>query len=115
MRRLIRIELLLTVALLATWVTAQAALAEPSAATAGATTEYVPFVSDFPRPAEPYVPFVTDFPAAPAPASAPQPVSGGTDWGGTPVEGLAFALALLLAGAAVLVVRRRADPRPLDC
>jgi hypothetical protein len=50
------------------------------------TEEYVPFVTDFPRPVsgsaspEPFVPFVTDFPkpaAAPVPAGAS---TSGIDW-----------------------------------
>lgn len=34
----------------------------PRAATSAKDAEFVPFVTDFPKPATPFVPFVTDFP-----------------------------------------------------
>ena len=78
-------------------------------ANAAPAEEYVPFVTDFPKPAERYVPFVSDFPepAAPAPAADVQP--GGVDWSGITLEGgLAAAIAAaFLAGAALMLSRRR--------
>ena len=80
--------------------------------------EYVPFVTDFPRASEPYVPFVSDFPRpAPTPAAAPRPVASGLDWAGLTVEGgVAVSIAALLAGAGLVLARRRTTgPRLTDC
>lgn len=59
------------------------------------TEEYVPFVTDFPKPA-----------AAPVPAAS----SSGIDWGDVGIgSGIAAVLAALLAGSG-LVLTRRARP-----
>ena len=55
------------------------------AVSASAADRYIPFVTDFPRPAqsERYVPFVTDFPSSAPdapPADVAGPVSDGFDW-----------------------------------
>jgi hypothetical protein len=80
--------------------------------------EYVPFVTDFPRASEPYVPFVSDFPRpAPTPSAAPRPDASGIDWAGLTVEGgVGASIAALLAGAALVLARRRnGGPRLTDC
>jgi MYXO-CTERM domain-containing protein len=83
---------------------------------AAATDEYVPFVTDFPKPAERYVPFVSDFPEPVSPAPAPQPVADGIDWA-VPAQATVVALAALLTLAALAAARRRhhPDPRLGDC
>lgn len=89
------------------------------------TEEYVPFVTDFPKPAEqePYVPFVTDFPG-PATSSGPagMPVAPDTrspapsaselDWGSVGFAGGAGAALAALLTAAWVVLRRRERPAP---
>lgn len=84
---------------------------------AAAPAEYVPFVTDFPQREEPYVPFVSDFPRPVAPAPEARASSGGIDWSGVPVEGVAAAVAAALAaGAALSLSRRRGTaPRLGDC
>jgi hypothetical protein len=54
-----------------------------------------------------YVPFVTDFPRPAAPTSAP-PDAGGIDWASLAAQaGLGVAIAVLLAGAGLTLARRR--------
>jgi hypothetical protein len=89
----------------------------PHAAGASPQQEYVPFVTDFPKAQEKYVPFVSDFPRpATPPSAAPRPEPSGTDWADAAAQGgLAASIAALLAGAAVVLVRRRHAPRLTDC
>lgn len=68
--------------------------------------EYVPFVTDFPRPAatkppaEPFVPFVTDFPKPTNRPVTPRESAGGTDWALLGIGGgVGAALAALLVGS----------------
>lgn len=89
-----------------------------STAVAATGTQYVPFVTDFPKPAaeEPFVPFVTDFrkPEAPSPAAAPTTPSPAPkasmsriDWGDVGIgSGIGVALAALLAGSGLALARR---------
>ena len=92
-----------------------AALAFAAPATA-ADGEYVPFVTDFPKPAAEYQPFVTDFPKplvndrVPLPAEPAAPgvaASESRDFGLAPAAvGVAIGLGLGLA-ALIVVTRRR--------
>jgi predicted flap endonuclease-1-like 5' DNA nuclease len=90
-----------------------------STAVAATGTQYVPFVTDFPKPAaeEPFVSFVTDFrkpAAAPAPTAAPTTPSPAPkastsriDWGDVGIgSGIGAALAALLAGSGLALARR---------
>jgi hypothetical protein len=68
--------------------------------------EYVPFVTDFPRPAtskpaaEPFVPFVTDFPKPTNRSVTPRESTGGIDWAVVGIGGgVGAALAALLFGS----------------
>jgi hypothetical protein len=62
-------------------------------------------------PAEEYIPFVTDFPRPVEPAGAPAAGGGGIDWSGLTADGgLAAAVAAALAGAVLLLLRRRHAP-----
>ena len=59
--RIFPAQLALVAALLAA-VVAGLAPDGPRAATSAKDAEFIPFVTDFPKPVEPFVPFVTDFP-----------------------------------------------------
>jgi hypothetical protein len=99
-----------------------------SSAVAATGTKYVPFVTDFPKPAaaEPFVPFVTDFwkpAAAPVPvadptaapttpSSAPKASTSRIDWGDVGIgSGVGVALAALLAGSGFVLARRARPAR----
>jgi hypothetical protein len=78
--------------------------------------EYVPFVTDFPKPVakptpEPFVPFVTDFPK-PAASPAANRSSSGIGRGDIGVAGgIAALLAALLAGSRMALTRRAKPAR----
>ena len=74
--------------------------------------EYVPFVTDFPKPAAPTVP-APDPTAAPAtPSPAPQARTSGIDWGDVGLgSAVGAALAALLAGSALVLTRRTRPAR----
>jgi hypothetical protein len=71
---------------------ALAAAVVASAPAAAADSEYIPFVTDFPKPAA-------------VPPAAPQASSDGFDWAGTGA-GVGAALTVVLAGAGLALARR---------
>lgn len=94
-----------------------AVAATPSSAGATPSERYVPFVTDFPKASQQYVPFVSDFPRpAATPSPAPKADANGTDWSGATFEaGVGATLVAVLAGAGLVVARRRhAGPRLTD-
>ena len=80
-----------------------------------ASGEYVPFVTDFPKPAasteaaEPFVPFVTDFPKSAATPAVTASI-GGIDWGDVGTGSAAGAALAALLASVGLVLTRRARP-----
>ena len=90
---------------------AQAKLAAGPAAPAH--EEYVPFVTDFPKPVvtvhDEYIPFVTDFPKPAAPAAKAD--ASGIDWGDLGVAGGIGAALAALAGSGIALTRRARPAR----
>ncbi|MGH3031296.1 MAG: hypothetical protein ACRDNE_11155 [Gaiellaceae bacterium] len=70
--------------------------------------EYVPFVTDFPKPATAADPTVA--PTTPSPA--PKASTSGIDWGDVAIgSGVGAALAALLAGSGIVLTRRARPAR----
>jgi hypothetical protein len=84
---------------------------KPVASTATAEP-FVPFVTDFPKPAAAPVPAADPTVAPTTPSPAPKASTSGIDWGDVGIgSGVGAALAALLAGSGLALTRRARPAR----